>query len=105
MSMPIRLFTKYNAAWEKINCVKADKDMIERKVFKEAISQAELLICLFHIMRSFKREITTEKMGISVDEPLQMLEIIQSIAHAPTEEVYQELYDQLMDTSFSAVKV
>jgi zinc finger SWIM domain-containing protein 3 len=101
----IRLFKKHNAAWEKINCVMADKDMTERKVIKEEIPQAGLLICLFHTMRSFKREITTEKMGISVDERLQVLEIIQSIAYAPTEEVYQDLYVQLMDTRFSAVKV
>ncbi|CAB3983003.1 zinc finger SWIM domain-containing 3-like [Paramuricea clavata] len=101
----IRLFKKHNAAWEKINCVMADKDMTERKVIKEEIQQAGLLICLFHTMRSFKREITTEKMGISVDERLQVLEIIQSMAYAPTEEVYQDLYAQLMDTRFSAVKV
>lgn len=101
----IRLFKKHNAAWEKVSCVMADKDMTERKVLKEEIPQAGLLICLFHTMRSFKREITTEKMGISADERLQVLEIIQSMAYAPNEEVYQDLYVQLMDTRFSAVKV
>lgn len=100
----IRLFKKHNSAWEQINCVMADKDMTERKVIKEEIPQAGLLICLFHTMRLFKREITTEKMGISADERLQVLEIIQSMAHAATEEVYQDLYEQLMDTRFSAVK-
>ena len=100
----IRLFKKHNSAWEGINCVMADKDMTERNIIKEEIPQAGLLICLFHTMRSFKREITTEKMGISVDERLQVLEIIQSMAHATSEEVYQDLYEQLMETRFTAVK-
>ena len=43
-------------------------------------------------------------MGISVEEHLQVLEIIQSMAHATSEEVYQDLYEQLMETRFTAVK-
>ena len=80
------------------------KDMTEWKIIKKLIPQAGLLICLFHTMCSCKRESTTEKMGISVNKRLQVLEIIQSMANAPTEEVYQELYDQVMGTRFSAVK-
>ena len=100
----IRLFKKHNSAWERIKCVMADKGMTERNIIKEEIPQAGLLICLFHTMRSFKREITTEKTGISVDERLQVLEIIQSMAHATSEAVYQDLYEQLMQTRFTAVK-
>ena len=98
----IRLFKKHNPAWEKVNCAMADKDTTKRNVIKEEIPQAGLLICLFHTMRSFKREITIEKIGISVDKRLQVLEIIQSMAYAPNEEVYQV---QLMDTRISAVTV
>ena len=43
-------------------------------------------------------------MGISVEEHLQVLAIIQSMAHATSEEVYQDLYEQLMETRFTAVK-
>lgn len=75
-------FKAYNPSWTKINCIMADKDMTERQVLKEEIPQAGLLICLFHTMHSFRREVTTEKMGISNEERIQVLEILQSMAYA-----------------------
>ena len=68
-----------NPKWNEINCVMADKDMTQRQVIKEELPQAGLLICLFHTMRTFRREVTTEKMGISNDERIQALEILQCI--------------------------
>ena len=44
--------------------ISADKDMTERSVFTAGFPQAQLLICLFHTFRTFRREITTDKMGI-----------------------------------------
>ena len=95
---------QHNPNWKEINCVMADKDITERKVFQEEMPQAGLLICLFHTLRSFRREVTTEKMNISADERLQVLEILQSMAYASSEEIYQDFYGQLMSTRFSAVK-
>jgi zinc finger SWIM domain-containing protein 3 len=66
--------------------------MTERQVLKEELPQAGLLICLFHTMRTFRREVTTEKMGISNDERMQVLEILQSMAYSKTESRYQVLY-------------
>jgi len=43
----------------------ADKDFTERNVFREELLQSKILICIFHCMRSFSREITTEKMNIT----------------------------------------
>ena len=37
-----------------------DKDMTEREVLAEKIPNAALMICLFHTLRTFHREITTE---------------------------------------------
>ena len=34
-------------------CVMADKDMTERNVIAEKIPTAQLLICLFHVLRTF----------------------------------------------------
>jgi zinc finger SWIM domain-containing protein 3 len=56
-------------------------------------------------MRTFRREVTTEKMGITNDERTQVLEILQSMAYSKSEEVYKDLYNhQLMSTTLSAVK-
>ena len=93
-------FKNRNPKWKKINCVMVDKDMTERLVFKEELPEAGILICLFHTMRTFHREVTTEKMGISNDEHIQVLEILQCMAYAKS---YQVLYEQLLSTGLNAV--
>lgn len=90
-------FKAHNLKWKDINCIMADKDMTERKILKEELPQAGLLICLFHTLHSFRREVTTENMGISNDERVQVLEILQSMAYARNE----DLYEQLMSTRFN----
>lgn len=97
-------FKTNNPSWQHMNCIMADKDMTERQVLQEELPEAGLLICLFHTMRSFRREVTTEKMGLTSDERQQVLELLQSIVYAKSEYEYSKWYQQLMSTSFSAVK-
>ena len=61
-------FKKHNDEWSLIKCIMSDKDMTERNVMKEQFPQANLLICRFHTLRTFRREITCEKLGISSGE-------------------------------------
>ena len=61
-------FKKHNYNWSLTKCVMSDKDMTERNVIKEQLPQANLLICLFHTLRSFRREISCDKLGISQSE-------------------------------------
>ncbi|XP_068228108.1 uncharacterized protein [Palaemon carinicauda] len=61
----IQLFKTKNPKWIDIRVILTDKDMVERTVFTEEIPNANLQICLYHVLRTFKREITTEKMGIT----------------------------------------
>jgi zinc finger SWIM domain-containing protein 3 len=46
----------------------ADKDFIERDALKAEFPEVSILICLFHVLRTFRREITTEKQGITAAE-------------------------------------
>ena len=96
-------FKDLNPKWNEINCGMADKDMTERQVIKEELPQAGLLICLFHTMRTFRREVPTEKMGISNDERIQALEILQCMAYSKSELSYQVLYEQLLSTRLYTV--
>jgi hypothetical protein len=57
----------------------ADKDMGERNMLKDELPSASLQICLFHVLRTFKREVTCEKLKISVDERLHMLKILMTL--------------------------
>jgi len=59
------VFKQHNPRWTEIKCIMADKDFTERNVFREQFPQSKILICIFHCMRSFSREITVEKMKIT----------------------------------------
>ena len=64
----IDIFMKHNDTTQT-RCIMADKDMTERNVLAEKIPIAVLFICLFHTLRTFHREITTDKMGIRKCSP------------------------------------
>ena len=61
----IEALKQHNVQWENICIVMADKDIRERDVIKQCLPNVSVLICLFHTLRSFKREVTCEKIGIS----------------------------------------
>ena len=46
----------------KIRVFMADKDLNERHLIKEVFPNSKILICLFHTLRSFKREVSFGKM-------------------------------------------
>ena len=60
----INAFKSANPSWSKVGVVITDKDFIERAVFNEEFLEASLHICLFHTLRSFRREVTCDKLGI-----------------------------------------
>ena len=67
------LFIKHNPQWESVTVIMADKDLTERTVLAEQFPSAQLLICLFHTLQSFRREITLEKMGITAGKRIYCL--------------------------------
>ena len=91
----IETFKKTNEKWGKIETVMSDKDFTERKVLECALPSAKLHLCLFHVARTFRREISTEKLGICNAERIRCLEIITKIIHASSEESYNTLRDEL----------
>ena len=74
----------------------ADKDMLERDVLKQKLPQAAIQSCLFHVLRTFRREVTGEKMGISQEQRLGILSILQRLAYADSEEIYTTAYVELV---------
>ena len=85
-------FKKLNPEWEKIRVVMAAKDMGERDVLKQCLPNANELICLFHTLRSFRRGVTCEKMGITSGQRTVCLDLIQKLCYAHSEEEYLDLY-------------
>ena len=81
----------------------SDKDFVERDVFTKLFPNATLQICLFHTQRSFKREVTTEKMGITMAERNRCLEIITAIIYSPNPEGYASNVRLLENTNIRSV--
>ena len=80
-------FKKYNSDWISTKCIMSDKDITERTVLGEQFPQSKLLICLFHTLRTMKREISCEKLGISQGERSMCLEILLKMVYARDERV------------------
>ena len=80
---------------DHVRVIMADKDMVERDVMTEKLPQAALQICLFHVLRTFRREITCEKFGINAGQRQCVLDILQRMAYAVTADDYDVLYQVL----------
>ena len=81
----------------------SDKDLVEREAFSKCFANATLLICLYHTLRSFRREVTCEKMGITSAERLRCLEILQLRAYSKTPEDYTKKLEMLKNTKLDSV--
>ena len=85
-------FVKNNSKWSEVKAVMTDKDYTKREVLTNKVPNASLLICLFHTLRSFQREISSGKMGISSGERTLSLEFLQKIAYSVCEDEDNERY-------------
>ena len=61
----VEVFQLNNPAWSHTRVIFSDKDFNERQAFAKYFPHANLKICLFHVLKAIRREVTTEKMGTS----------------------------------------
>ena len=99
----VDLFKKHNPSWDKTKVIMSDNDFTERDAFKACFPTASLSICLYHTLRSFRREITCEKMGISSAERSRVLEILSEMAHSKSSGQYEKALDELKKTNIRSV--
>ena len=97
------IFKKHNEDWLRTLTVMSDKDFCERNTFIQEFPQATLLICLYHVLRTFRREITSDKMGITAAERLHVLDILQRMSYPTKEETYFAIHKQLQQTGLKTV--
>ena len=88
----IEIFKKHNEHWHNTVNIMADKDFTERDVFQQQFAQVKLLVCLFHVLKTFRREITSENLGITA-ERYTVLDIMQRMAYCTIEEMYMKCYN------------
>jgi len=99
----VQIFKKHNSSWCAIKVVMSDKDFTERDAFVKCFPDATLNICLYHTLRSFSREVTCEKMGITNAERLRILEILSALAHAKSPDEYDTNLQVLKNTKIKSV--
>ena len=75
-----------------------DKDFVEQSAFNEEFPHVAMHICLFHALRSMRREVTCEKLGLRPGERDHALELLTSLAYAKSEEEYDKHYKTLVET-------
>lgn len=80
---------------EKIMCLMADKDLLERDVLKEVFPGIPIYICRFHALKSFSKSFAKYVMSKSVNE--ECLRIVQNMVYCKTQQAYDDLYGQLSD--------
>ena len=95
----IHTFKEVDPAWQRIGVVITDKDFTERSVFSEEFSGSTLQLCLFHVLRSFRREITCDKLGLRPGERDYVLELLTKLVYSSSEEEYEKQYAEFLKSS------
>lgn len=97
------IFKGFNKDWNKTTVIIGDKDFADRAVYTEKFPQSVLQICLYHVLTTFHREISTTKREISASQRVAALEVIQRIVYSKSDEVYQSTYEELIDLKLDLV--
>lgn len=103
MEEMIDTFQKFNPAWVKTRVIIGDKDSADRIVYAEKFPCAALQICLFHVLKTFKREITTAKRDITKEQRDAVLRLLEELVYSRSAEEYDLLYAELCDLHLEKV--
>lgn len=96
----LSIFKSHNPKFSDVKTVFTDKDFKERAALRMQLPSAKILLCLFHTLRTFKRNITFEKMGLKSNEKNEILKIIQKLTYSKNREEYNEHYQSLLECNF-----
>lgn len=72
-----------------------DKDVVEMDVLKTLFPNAKTLLCIFHTLRTFHREINCEKLNITKSEKDKTKEIMEKMLYSKNKKEYMNLYEKL----------
>ena len=94
MTAMANAFKKHNSRWDKVAVVMTDKDMTERTVFGSAFPNATMHLCLFHVLRSFRRQITERDL---------VLDMMSRLTYARSIHDYTTTYTELLECGLESV--
>ena len=94
----VETFQKHNPNVSLTRLVMADKDINEQDVIK-LLPHVKVMICLFHSLKTFKREINVEDMNITMTQKNAALEFISKMAYSQSESEYDGVHRQFLDST------
>ncbi|XP_043279783.1 uncharacterized protein [Venturia canescens] len=95
MTWFLQAFKKIHPSWSKTRCIMADKDLLERRIIKEEFKNANVLICTFHSLRTFNREVSCEKLPITPEQRDAAKGLFQKMLYSATESEYMRYYKEV----------
>ncbi len=99
----IKIFQHHNPNWTKTKIIIGDKDFADRSVYTDYFPEVALQICLYHVLATFNREVTTIKRKITAQQRTEALNILQKLVYSRSKESYDKLYKQLCDLKLESV--
>ncbi|KAH9384541.1 hypothetical protein HPB48_026549 [Haemaphysalis longicornis] len=91
-------FKELHPSWTKVKTIMADKDLLERDLLKESFPDAKVLICVFHTLKTFRREIACNKMDITPQERDEALTLLQKMVFSRSNEAFEKLQEEFDQT-------
>ena len=81
ISAAVNQFVSENPATAQVQVIMADKDFVERESFAASFPNATIHICCFHTLRTFRREVTVDKMNITAAQRDKALDFLQRMTY------------------------
>ncbi|XP_074594741.1 uncharacterized protein LOC141850101 [Brevipalpus obovatus] len=82
-------------SYSKTKVIMGDKDMANRNAFRKALPSASIHICIFHVLQSFRREVTCGKRNLDTEKKEKALEILANMVYCEFSASYDILYEEL----------
>ncbi|GCB65425.1 zinc finger SWIM domain-containing protein 1-like [Scyliorhinus torazame] len=95
----LRIFKQKNPAAERIQTVMCSDRPYCGEVAADVLPHSKLVTCLFHTLRAFQTDVTTDKLHVTAGQQNLLLEILHNMCYAASAEEYDLLYHQLLDTN------
>lgn len=93
-------FKTVNNKHDKIETIMCDKSLVNLNAFATALPNAQVVLCMFHVLQIFKREITPKKRHFPKESQTEIFKIINAMVYGDTEESYMQQYEKLKSLNF-----
>lgn len=88
-------FKAENPNWGKIETVMTDKSFANRNAFTASFPDAQINLCVFHVLQIFNREITPLKREITSAQTKEAKQILKDMVYTKSEIEYNQCYRDL----------